>query len=49
MRNQQMIQKEATEGNKEEETGIADLTCNLRKVIHQGKRADAIVKVFIQE
>lgn len=43
------LKKEATEGNKEEVIAIADdIAGNLQKVVHHGKRADAIVKGMLE-
>jgi signal transduction histidine kinase len=43
------LKKQATEGNKEEVIAIADgIAGNLQKIVHHGKRADAIVKGMLQ-
>jgi two-component system NtrC family sensor kinase len=43
------LKKEAIDGKKEEVVAIADdLEANLQKVMHHGKRADAIVKGMLQ-
>ena len=43
------LEKEATEGDKEEVIAIAgDIKQNLQKVVAHGKRADAIVKSMLE-